>query len=214
MLPPWGGKACDLLVFAAASAFMTSGPDNLVQLRDYEMVGFGRHENLRLWLRLLTCTMLIETKVRAQLERHFSVTLPQFDLMAQLDRVPEGLTMSTLSERLMVSNGNVTGIVKRLIGEGLVDRQISKTDRRSFVVSLSSKGQVLFSEMAKIHESWINALFAELSPPDITQLMTLLASTKDKVRGANLDAVSKDARQAKKIIGVAPAAAKRGRPVR
>src|SRR3954471_16541771 len=104
------------------------------QALDYETSGSGRHTNLRMWLRLLTCTMLIETRIRMQLERHFSVTLPQFDLMAQLDRVPEGLTMSALSERLMVSNGNVTGIVKRLIDDGLIDRQISKTDRRSFMV--------------------------------------------------------------------------------
>ncbi len=187
---------------------MTSAaPDNLVQIRDYEMVGYGRHENLRLWLRLLTCTMLIETKIRGQLEGHFSVTLPQFDLMAQLDRVPDGLTMSTLSERLMVSNGNVTGIVKRLIAEGLVERQISKTDRRSFVVSLSRKGQVLFRDMAEKHESWVNALFAELSAPEISQLMTLLAGTKEKVRGANFVG-------AKKILRVEPGVRKRGRPAR
>ena len=187
-------------------------PDNLVQLRDHEMVGHGRHENLRLWLRLLTCTTLIESKIRAQLEGHFSVTLPQFDLMAQLDRVPEGLTMGTLSERLMVSNGNVTGIVKRLIGEGLVDRQNSKTDRRSYVVRLSRKGQTLFHEMAERHESWINRLFAELPPADITQLMTLLASTREMVRGATPDMASRTARQVvKNLIPVEPAARKRGR---
>lgn len=192
-----------------------AGPDNLVQLRDYEMVGYGRHENLRLWLRLLTCTTLIESKIRAQLEGHFSVTLPQFDLMAQLDRTPEGLTMSSLSARLMVSNGNVTGIVKRLIGEGLVERQISKTDRRSFVVSLSAKGQMLFREMAAMHESWVNALFAGLSAQDVTQLMSLLAVTKEKVRGAHLDAAAKAVRApTKRIIRAEPSAGKRGRPAR
>ncbi len=195
---------------------MTSaGPDNLVQIRDYEMVGHGRHENLRLWLRLLTCTMLIETKIRAQLEGHFSVTLPQFDLMAQLDRVPEGLTMSTLSERLMVSNGNVTGIVKRLIGDGLVERQISKTDRRSFLVWLSPKGQALFREMAARHETWINSLFAELSPADISKLMALLAGAKEKVRGAKLDAIASGAGPAvRNILQVESATKKRGRPAR
>lgn len=194
---------------------MTVKPDNLVQLRDYEMVGFGRHENLRLWLRLLTCTTLIESKIRAQLEGHFSVTLPQFDLMAQLDRVPEGLTMSALSERLMVSNGNVTGIVKRLIAEGLIDRQISKTDRRSFLVWLSPKGQVLFREMAERHEAWINSLFAGLSPADAAKLMTLLSGTKESVRAAKLDGVgvAKGARAAVKKVAAAPGK-KRGRPAR
>ncbi|MBX7200947.1 MAG: MarR family transcriptional regulator [Rhodospirillaceae bacterium] len=179
------------------------------------MVGFGRHENLRLWLRLLTCTTLIESKIRAQLEGHFSVTLPQFDLMAQLDRVPEGLTMSALSERLMVSNGNVTGIVKRLIAEGLIDRQISKTDRRSFLVWLSPKGQVLFREMAERHEAWINSLFAGLSPADAAKLMTLLSGTKESVRAAKLDGVgvAKGARAAVKKVAAAPGK-KRGRPAR
>lgn len=194
---------------------MTVKPDNLVQLRDYEMVGYGRHENLRLWLRLLTCTTLIDSKIRAQLEGHFSVTLPQFDLMAQLDRVPEGLTMSALSERLMVSNGNVTGIVKRLIAEGLIDRQISKTDRRSFLVWLSPKGQVLFREMAERHEAWINSLFAGLSPADAAKLMTLLSGTKESVRAAKLDGVgvAKGARAAVKKVAAAPGK-KRGRPAR
>lgn len=157
------------------------------QLLDYETAGSGRHRNLRLWLRLLTCTMLIETKIRMQLERHFSVTLPQFDLMAQLDRVPDGLTMTALSERLMVSNGNVTGIVARLVADKLVERQTAKTDRRSFVVRLSPKGSLIFREMAEKHEGWINQMFAQLSEADIASLMQLLAKTKHSVRATVLE---------------------------
>lgn len=170
---------------------MASLSGNLAEILDYEEVGSGRHENLRFWLRLLTCTMLIETKIRGQLERHFSITLPQFDLMAQLDRAPDGLTMSALSERLMVSNGNVTGIVTRLVAERLVDRQISKSDRRAFVVRLSRKGQVLFREMAKKHEGWVNQLFAEIPESDIERMMQLLARTKGAVRAATLDDTAK-----------------------
>jgi len=192
---------------------MPGEPDNLVQLRDYEALGHGRHENLRLWLRLLTCTTLIESKVRAQLERQFKVTLPQFDLMAQLDRVSEGLTMSALSKQLMVSNGNVTGIVRRLVAEGLVERRNSSTDRRSFVVCLSGKGRTLFREMAEKHETWVNGLFAKLSSADVTRLMALLAGTKDKVRAVDFDAASKRSGR-KKVIPVELPAASRGRPNR
>jgi DNA-binding MarR family transcriptional regulator len=152
------------------------------QMLDYETAGSGRHKNLRMWLRLLTCTMLIETKIRMQLERHFSVTLPQFDLMAQLDRVPDGLTMSALSERLMVSNGNVTGIVARLVADKLVERQAAKTDRRSFVVRLSPRGSLIFRKMADKHEGWINQMFEQLPEADIASLMQLLAKTKHSVR--------------------------------
>lgn len=158
---------------------------------DYETAGSGRHTNLRMWLRLLTCTMLIETKIRMQLERHFAITLPQFDLMAQLDRAPEGLTMTALSERLMVSNGNVTGIVARLVADDLVERQTGKTDRRSFVVRLTRKGSLLFQEMATKHEGWINQMFAGLPDVEITALMQLLAQTKQSVRAAALEEPSR-----------------------
>lgn len=157
------------------------------EIPDYETAGSGRHKNLRLWLRLLTCTMMIETKVRMQLERHFSVTLPQFDLMAQLDRVAEGLTMTALSERLMVSNGNVTGIVARLVADGLVERQTGKTDRRSFVVRLTRKGGLLFREMAEKHEGWVNEMFEGLPDADVASTMQLLAKTKQSVRAAALN---------------------------
>ena len=157
------------------------------QMHDYETAGSGRHTNLRMWLRLLTCTMLIETKIRMQLERHFSVTLPQFDLMAQLDRVPDGLTMTALSERLMVSNGNVTGIVARLVADKLVERETAKTDRRSFVVRLSRKGALLFQDMAEKHEGWINEMFAGLSEDDVAATMQLLAKTKQSVRSTTLE---------------------------
>lgn len=154
------------------------------QTHDYETAGSGLRKNLRLWLRMLTCTMLIENRVRMMLERHFSVTLPQFDLMAQLDRVPEGLTMTALSERLMVSNGNVTGIVARLVVDKLVERETAKADRRSFVVRLTRKGALLFRDMAEKHESWINQMFAELPETDISALMQLLAQTKQSVRAS------------------------------
>src|SRR5206468_10216493 len=73
---------------------------------------------LRLWLRLLTCTTLIEGEVRSRLRERFDVTLPRFDLMAQLDKAPDGMTLSDVSKRMMVSNGNVTGLVERLVESG------------------------------------------------------------------------------------------------
>ena len=82
------------------------------------------HEaELRLWLRLLTCTTLIEGEVRRRLRDSFDVTLPRFDLMAQLDKAPDGMTLSDISKRMMVSNGNVTGLVERLVESGHLDRE-------------------------------------------------------------------------------------------
>jgi DNA-binding MarR family transcriptional regulator len=135
-------------------------------------------EELRLWLRLLTCTTLIEGEVRGRLRQRFDVTLPRFDLMAQLDKVPDGMTLSDVSKRMMVSNGNVTGLVERLVESGHLDRRTSETDRRVQVIRLTKLGRAEFRRMAAEHETWIADLFADLTPKDVRELMRLLAKTK------------------------------------
>jgi DNA-binding MarR family transcriptional regulator len=133
---------------------------------------------LRLWLRLLTCTTLIEGEVRSRLRARFEVTLPRFDLMAQLDKAAEGMTLSDVSKRMMVSNGNVTGLVERLVESGHLDRRTSDTDRRVQVIRLTKIGRAEFRRMAAEHETWIADLFSELTPKDVRELMRLLAKTK------------------------------------
>ena len=66
-------------------------------------------EELRLWLRLLTCTTLIEGEVRGRLRERFDVTLPRFDLMAQLDKMPDGMTLSDVSKRMMCPTATSPG---------------------------------------------------------------------------------------------------------
>jgi DNA-binding MarR family transcriptional regulator len=141
------------------------------------------HEaELRLWLRLLTCTTLIEGEIRRRLRDSFDVTLPRFDLMAQLDKAPGGMTLGELSQRMMVSNGNVTGLADRLVAQGLLDRRPSPTDRRSQLVSLTAEGRRAFRAMARTHEGWIAEIFADLGGDDIDALMKLLAKTKASAR--------------------------------
>ncbi len=135
-------------------------------------------EELRLWLRLLTCTTLIEGEVRGRLRERFDVTLPRFDLMAQLDKVPDGMTLSDVSKRMMVSNGNVTGLVERLVESGHLDRRTSDSDRRVQVIRLTKAGRAEFRRMAAEHQIWIADIFSELSPKDVRELMRLLAKTK------------------------------------
>ena len=142
-------------------------------------------DEIRLWLRLLTCTTLIEGEVRRRLRERFDVTLPRFDLMAQLDKVPDGMTLSDVSRRMMVSNGNVTGLVERLVESGHVDRRTSDSDRRVQVIRLTKAGRAEFSKMAAEHELWIAGIFSELSPKDIRELMRLLAKTKASARKAS-----------------------------
>jgi len=139
---------------------------------------------LRLWLRLLTCTTLIENEVRRRLRDQFDITLPRFDLLAQLDRTPGGMTLGELSQRMMVSNGNITGLVDRLLTQGLISRRPAPNDRRVQIVSLTAEGRRFFRAMARENADWIKQIFAGLSSGDVVNLMDVLAKTKASARKA------------------------------
>ena len=140
------------------------------------------HEaELRLWLRLLTCTTLIENEIRQRLRTEFDITLPRFDLMAQLDRAPNGMSLGELSQRMMVSNGNVTAVVNRLLDDGWVLRTSEKTDRRVATVRLTRKGRQAFVKMAKTHEQWVDRMFAGLSDERIEELTSLLGELRASI---------------------------------
>lgn len=146
--------------------------------------GLARDDKLelRVWLRLLTCANLVEGQVRNGLRETFEITLPRFDLLAQLDRAPEGLTMGELSNRLMVSNGNVTGLTERLVSEGLVARLPSPRDRRESRVKLTAQGKRIFDRMTPVHERWIDELFAGLNRAEMAQLLELLGKLKSSLQ--------------------------------
>jgi DNA-binding MarR family transcriptional regulator len=131
---------------------------------------------LRLWIRLLRVSRLIEGVTRERLKKQFNATLPRFDVMAALYRRSDGMLMSEISRFLMVSNGNVTGIVDRLVGDGFVARAQRNGDRRTSFVSLTRKGRAAFAQMAAAHENWIDELLGNLSTRDAEQLSAKLRS--------------------------------------
>jgi len=143
------------------------------------------HLQLRAWLRLLTCTNLIETRVRGGLRETWNITLPRFDLLSQLHRAgDDGLTMGDLSRAMMVSAGNVTGLVEALVGEGLVRRTVSAADRRQSRVRLTQAGKRGFEAMLPEHERWIDEAFAGLDRGDLKRLLELLAKLKQSAKAA------------------------------
>ena len=152
---------------------------------DYES-GVRRDDRLelRVWLRLLTCANLIERRVRRRLRESFEVTLPRFDLLAQLERAPDGLTMGELSRRLMVTSGNVTGLIERMASEGLVERTVAASDRRVQLVRLTPAGRSTFHAMTPVHESWIAAMMAGLGRKEMATLYALLARLKRSLEAA------------------------------
>ncbi len=157
---------------------------------DMEARAHSEHpEALRLWLRLLTCTQLVEKDVRARLRERFDTTLPRFDLMAQLERAPDGLKMNELSRRMMVTGGNVTGITDQLVAEGLVERIDVAGDRRAYRVRLTAQGRKTFDDMAKQHEDWIVSSFEVLTAKEVDALHKLLGKVKEHHHAKILETV-------------------------
>jgi len=155
--------------------------ENISSLDHESRLDQGDHDAIRLWLRLLTCTNMIEGALRTRLREAFGTTLPRFDFMAQLARVPEGLTMGELSRRMMVSGGNVSGIASQLEREGLIHRAPLPNNRRTFCVKLSPEGERRFAEMAEAHEQWVVELLGHLTHDDHQRLMSTLKQVKSGI---------------------------------
>jgi DNA-binding MarR family transcriptional regulator len=136
------------------------------------------HQALKLWLRMLACTTRVEATIRGRLRATFGITLPRFDLMAQLERHPDGLRMGELSKRMMVTGGNVTGIADQLEREQLVVRVPDPQDGRAFMVKLTPLGRTTFAGMAAVHEGWVADLFRDIPAADKTRMIALLDTMK------------------------------------
>lgn len=138
-------------------------------------------ESLRTWLRLLSCESIIEQQLRSVFRKQFDVTLPQFDVLSELEHASAPLTMSELSRELMVSNGNITGVIDRLVTMGLVQRERPDHDRRVQFIQLTDKGSKEFRRMAKLHEAWVGHLLTGLNLKDMRQLQSLLLKARNSV---------------------------------
>jgi len=145
------------------------------------------HQSLKLWLRMLSCTVKIESEIRTRLRNEFGITLPRFDLMAQLERHPEGLRMGELSRRMMVTGGNVTGITDQLEQEKLVVRVADPNDRRAFSVKLTPAGRRAFAKMAAVHEGWVAELLGGVTPAEKGRLIELLSKMKHHLNAPGED---------------------------
>lgn len=154
------------------------------QLREKHEGAYDERAYLRLWLRLLSCTMVIEKRLQRNLASRFGSTLPRFDVLAALERHPQGLTMGALSKALLVSNGNVTGLVRGLVAEGYVEVAPSPDDGRVSIASLSEAGREHFAAAAAEHQHWIEEMFGWLSAQERESLHELLGSLKESIFSA------------------------------
>ena len=139
-------------------------------------------QSVRLWLRLLSLHNLIDSELRRRLQERFGCTLPQFDVLSELQRAAEPQTMSQVSRQLMVSNGNLTGVVDRLEREGSVRREVSAGDRRVQLVSLTSAGHARFAAIAAEHAAWLEELFGGLARSALDGAVDEIHALRDSVR--------------------------------
>lgn len=142
----------------------------------------SKKQELRLWLRMLSTTKLVSQEIRRRLRAEFGTTLPQFDLLSQLYREPEGLRLGELSRRTMVTNGNVTGLIERLEAEGLVRRETPGDDRRVTVARLTDEGRATFARMADVHEGWLRDMMADVAPETVKTLLAEVELVRRSVR--------------------------------
>jgi DNA-binding MarR family transcriptional regulator len=141
-------------------------------------------ESIRTWLRLLSCETMIEQYIRSKFRDNFKVTLPQFDVLSELEHASDKLTMSQLSKELMVSNGNITGVIDRLEKNGLVKRTRPDHDRRIQFIELTATGAGEFKRMARCHERWLDELFADVTVNNMNSLQRLLLQLRETVSAA------------------------------
>ena len=156
--------------------------NNRLQIVEQKLQHIPREkEGLRLWLRIVSCSQMVEQEIRTMLRDKFDTTLPRFELLSALDRVPDGLSMGELSSWLMVTKGNVTGIAERLSEDGFIKRNPTPTDRRSFCVTLTPKGKKAYKEMEEQYESLLDKLFSGVSLDDSDMFTGVLAKVKEEV---------------------------------
>ncbi|MDQ7026350.1 MAG: MarR family transcriptional regulator [Anaerolineae bacterium] len=151
-------------------------------MADKSTTNSSTRTSLLLWLRMLTCTRMIENQIRRQLRESFETTLPRFDVMAQLERNRDGLRMGEISKLLLVTSGNITGIIDQLVKENLVERSPDPHDRRAYQVKLTEKGIAAFDEMAILHRGWIADLNAGLSDEEQKILHGLLEKLNESLQ--------------------------------
>jgi len=137
-------------------------------------------QRLRLWLQMLKAVRHVEGSLRERLRSGYATTLPRFDVLAALHSEPEGMKMSELSQHLVVSNGNVTGVVDRLVNEELVERLTLESDRRAFLVRITDKGRALMDEMTSEHLSWIDEMFTDVSESDAARGISIMLDIRHK----------------------------------
>ena len=151
-----------------------------------ETIKNRERESVRTCLRLMSCKAMLVQQLRSVFHQHLDITLPQFDVLCVLEHSNAPLRMSDISHELMVSNGNITGVIDRLVCLGLVKRERPEHDRRIQFIQLTKKGLEEFNRIAKLHSAWIAQQFAGVTLKEMRQLQSLLLKTRNSAKDNKL----------------------------
>jgi DNA-binding MarR family transcriptional regulator len=130
------------------------------------------HLALSVWVRLLKAHGLLLREVRRRVPER--LTLPQFDVLAQIHRKPEGMMPRQLTQELLVTAGNLTGIVDRLVRLGFAERRPVPEDRRAVRICLTGRGRRLMQRAIPRHSRDLEAMLGRVPAADLTRLRHLL----------------------------------------
>src|SRR3984885_8203370 len=131
--------------------------------------------NVSLWVRLLESHNVMLGEIRRRLAD--AATMPRFALLANLER-EDGQTLAALSRHMLVTAGNLTGLVDRAERDGVVERRADPADRRLSRVFLTAKGKELVQSLIPVHASHVSELLAALDAGERRELRRLLGKLR------------------------------------
>jgi len=139
----------------------------------------GDQKYLKLWVRMLGSSTRVVQILNKRMKEHTPLTLAKFDVLVAIDRAPGGvITMSELSRMLLVSNANTTGMVSRLMKDGLVEKWALPTDRRVYSVAMTSEGRKILKHAIAIHKGWVDELLGSIDEDKLDELIDLFSNFK------------------------------------
>lgn len=139
-----------------------------------DILGAARPVEVHVWVALLSLYGKIHQRLNRQMQRDCGITLAKYDVLAQLVNAPDGRTLGDLTNGLKVTGGNVTGLTRRLLDDGLIAREASATDRRSFIIRLTSLGRETFLAAQAMHDDAVRGWLGALSGDELDNALHLL----------------------------------------
>jgi DNA-binding MarR family transcriptional regulator len=124
------------------------------------------------WVELVRAYQLIIRRLEHALDPH-GMSLPQFEVLAHL-HFDGAITQNELAQRLLVTKGNVCGLIDRMEAAGLVGRTTDPADRRANRLRLTSRGTAVLCAILPPHLELIKDSMGRLGPADLHRLRDLL----------------------------------------